>query len=151
VPPPSAKGHAQAMASERGGRREASTRTVLESIRAHVLGVSERSKAMAELGEQTAVNRRDSSVSRERSGSGADRIAQTHQRKRSGLNEKRLQMHPKEYSSRRSGARAAMGTEYELAQDRGKNECPVAVHHRDRWTRHSFHSRPFQNTKMRCR
>ena len=31
-----------------------------------------------------------------------------------------------------------------LAQMRGKTECLAAIHHRDRWARRSFHSRPFK-------
>src|SRR5580700_9464739 len=34
-----------------------------------------------------------------------------------------------------------------MAQDRGKNERPAAVYDRDRWTGHSFHSRPFKTRK----
>src|SRR5207302_9100936 len=52
VPPPSAKGHDQAMASERGGRR--SLESQCAGIDSHSrTRCSEGSKAMAKLGEQT--------------------------------------------------------------------------------------------------
>src|SRR5437899_1890592 len=56
VPPPSAKGHDQAMASERGAG-EASPRTVLESIRTHVLGVQKGPKPWPNLENRRAVTR----------------------------------------------------------------------------------------------
>ena len=40
--------------------------------------------------------------------------------------------------------RAPLGDRLRLAQGRGAPQRPAAVHHRDRWTRHSFHSRSFQ-------
>jgi len=52
VPPPSAKGHDQAMASERGGRRSLDSHCARIDSRSRTR-CSERSKAMAELGEQT--------------------------------------------------------------------------------------------------
>ena len=35
-------------------------------------------------------------------------------------------------------------TEYDWRKCRGEAERPAAVHHRDRWTRHSFHPRAFE-------
>src|SRR2546426_1401129 len=52
VPPPSAKGHDQAMASEKGGRRSLDSHCARIDSRSRTR-CSERSKAMAELGEQT--------------------------------------------------------------------------------------------------
>src|SRR5438067_1305304 len=52
VPPPSAKGHDQAMASERGGRRSLDSHCARIDSRSRTR-CSERSKAMAELREQT--------------------------------------------------------------------------------------------------
>src|SRR5256712_1986390 len=52
VPPPSAKGHDQAMASERGGLRSLDSHCARIDSRSRTR-CSERSKAMAELGEQT--------------------------------------------------------------------------------------------------
>src|SRR5438132_10337197 len=52
VPTPSAKGHDQAMASERGGRRSLDSHCARIDSRSRTR-CSERSKAMAELGEQT--------------------------------------------------------------------------------------------------
>src|SRR5580692_8932001 len=46
-----------------------------------------------------------------------------------------------------SSARALLGDRLRLAQDRGEAEGAAAVHHRDRWARHSFHSRPFETRK----
>ena len=46
-----------------------------------------------------------------------------------------------------SGAGALLGDRVRLAQDRGETERPAAVHHRDRWAGHSFHSRPFETRK----
>ena len=40
--------------------------------------------------------------------------------------------------------RALLGDRVRLAQDRGETERPAAVHHRDRWAGHSFHSRSFE-------
>src|SRR5580693_2633503 len=37
---------------------------------------------------------------------------------------------------------ALLGRGLRLAQVRGEAERPAAVHDRDRWARHSFHSRP---------
>src|SRR5256714_6548178 len=52
VPPPSAKGHDQAMASERGGRRSLDSHCARIDSRS-CTRCSERSKAMVEVGEQT--------------------------------------------------------------------------------------------------
>ena len=41
-------------------------------------------------------------------------------------------------------ARALLGDRLRLAQVRGETERPAAIHHRDRWAGHSFHSRPFE-------
>src|SRR5258708_29452341 len=38
-------------------------------------------------------------------------------------------------------------TLFRSAQDRSKTERPAAIHHRDRWAGHSFHSRPFKTRK----
>ena len=35
-------------------------------------------------------------------------------------------------------------TEYDWRKVRGEAEGSAAVHHRDRWARHSFHSRPLE-------
>ena len=35
-------------------------------------------------------------------------------------------------------------TEYDWRKVRGETERPAAVHHRDRWAGHSFHSRSFE-------
>ena len=35
-------------------------------------------------------------------------------------------------------------TEYDWRKMRGETERPAAVHHRDRWAGHSFHSRSFE-------
>ncbi len=43
-----------------------------------------------------------------------------------------------------SGTRALLGDRLRLAQVRSETERPTAVHHRDRWARHSFHSRSFE-------
>src|SRR2546421_3130390 len=56
VPPPSAKGHDQAMASERGGRRSLDSHCARIDSRS-CTRCSERSKAMAELREQTGSDR----------------------------------------------------------------------------------------------
>ena len=40
--------------------------------------------------------------------------------------------------------RAVLGHRLRLAQVRGETESPAAVHHRDRWARHSFHSCSFE-------
>ena len=50
-----------------------------------------------------------------------------------------------------SETRALLGDRLRLAQVRGEAECPAAIHHRDRWGRHSFHPRSFQTYRMRCR
>ncbi len=36
------------------------------------------------------------------------------------------------------------GTEYDWRKGRGETERPAAVHHRDRWTGHSLHSRSLE-------
>ena len=36
------------------------------------------------------------------------------------------------------------GTDYDFAEVGGEAECPAAVHDRDRWARHAFHSRAFE-------
>jgi hypothetical protein len=56
VPPPSAQGHGQAMASEKGVG-EASNRSVRESIRAHVLGVQKGPKPWPNLQNRREVTR----------------------------------------------------------------------------------------------
>src|SRR4029453_13089837 len=43
-----------------------------------------------------------------------------------------------------AGTRALLGDSVRLAQGRGEVERATAVHHRDRWGRHSFHSRSFE-------
>ena len=35
-------------------------------------------------------------------------------------------------------------TDYDWRKMRGETERPAAIHHRDRWARHSFHSRSFE-------
>ena len=35
-------------------------------------------------------------------------------------------------------------TDYDWRKVRGEAERPAAIHHRDRWARHSFHSRSFE-------
>ena len=40
--------------------------------------------------------------------------------------------------------RPLLGDRIRLAQGRGEAEGAAAIHHRDRWTRHSFHSRAFE-------
>ena len=35
-------------------------------------------------------------------------------------------------------------TEYDWRKVRGETERPAAIHHRDRWAGHSFHSRAFE-------
>ena len=47
--------------------------------------------------------------------------------------------------------RALLGDGIRLAQVRGETERLAAVHHRDRWAGHSFHSRSFETSRMRCR
>ena len=37
--------------------------------------------------------------------------------------------------------RTLLGDRLQLAQGRGETERPTAIHNRDRWARHSFHSR----------
>src|SRR5829696_1160215 len=43
-----------------------------------------------------------------------------------------------------AGAGALLGGGVRLAQVRGEAEGPPALHHRDRWAGHSFHSRSFE-------
>ena len=42
-------------------------------------------------------------------------------------------------------------TEYDWRKCRSQAERLAAVHHRDRWTRHSFHPRAFETRATRCR
>ena len=48
-------------------------------------------------------------------------------------------------------ARTLLGDGVRLAQVRSEAEGPAAVRHRDRWARHSLHSRSFASTTTRCR
>ena len=43
-----------------------------------------------------------------------------------------------------SETRALLGYRLRLAQGRSETESPAAVHDRDRWAGHSFHSRSFE-------
>ena len=43
-----------------------------------------------------------------------------------------------------SKTRALLGDRLRLAQGRGETELPTEFHYRNRWARHSFHSRSFE-------
>src|ERR1700722_9217909 len=76
---------------------------------------------------------RNPSLPRQRTGSGACRIAQTHKRDkvaRTGNGHGCIARRPARDDS---GTRALLGDRLRLAQDRGETERTAAIHYRDRW------------------
>ena len=76
-----------------------------------------------------------------------DRIAPAHQRDPVARTRNGHRCIPRRTARDDAGARALLGDRVRLAQGRSKTERPAAVHDRDRWAGHSFHSRPFETRK----
>jgi len=72
-------------------------------------------------------------------------LAQAHQRDQVAGTGKRSRINRKACSfANDSGTRALLGDGIRLAEGGGETERPAAVHHRDRWTGHSLHSRSLE-------
>ena len=91
-----------------------------------------------------AAERRNPSVPRPFSGRGAGRSAQTCKRDEVAQPGKRQGCNAGRAIRDHAEARTVLGDGLRLAQDRVQAECVAAVHHRDRWDRHSFHSYPLE-------
>src|SRR6266404_1363381 len=122
-------------------------RSIVGAIQTYSRGGHHDRKHCCTTSQQTGRQGCDSPVSGEFSGNGAYRIAEAHQRNQvagtgnsHGCNARRA---ARDYAE----PRALLGDRLRLAQVRGETERAAAIHHRDRWARHSFHSRPFKTRK----
>ena len=86
---------------------------------------------------------RDPSLPRRHSGRGPGRPPSTHRGHAVAREGDRRRSIAGRAARDDAGARALLGDGLRLAQVRGEAERPTAVHHRDRWARHSLHSRSF--------